>query len=44
MSSGWRLDSGKTENDSKSAGFSGITKNNSDNTANFSISEPKYRL
>lgn len=44
MSSGWRLDSGKTENDSKSNGFSGITKNNSDNTANFSISEPKYRL
>ena len=44
MSSGWRLDSGKTENDSKSDGFSGITKNNSDNTANFSISEPKYRL
>lgn len=44
MSSGWRLDSGKTENNSKSDGFSGITKNTSDNTANFSISDPKYKL
>lgn len=42
MGSGWRLDSSKTENNSRA--FSNIPKSNSDNISIFSISEPKYKL